>query len=395
MPHMWMIDGHVNRKLFGYRNLFGNGCRDRLNEAMINEAKKRPRKRTPRGKSPAFYLGDPLPDAEMVMWAALNENKRAKAIQRMEALTKWVTEGDQTEVKKIAADAGVSVTRMYEMRKAWLVNRSLASLGTFAGAPKTRVSKLDGTLRKLLKPVVDRDPSGSVRKLALDLEEASGISSEDMPSHNTFRRYIEEELRRRKQMTMAGDDVMFDCVACTLTPTDPSTLILFVVLDRWTQVVLGAALGAVTDSVRGYATAAEDALFRVGRGDFGRLPWVTKMSRAELVVGLDKERWSNARDEFAVSGIMAPLEPSTNDKRFGRYLRSVTGLRIGTIVITPSITTSASLISQPTNDQVVRLAVEVDEHNALKIQGLEGEGEGGGHPPDDLMKMLKRLSQAI
>lgn len=327
------------------------------------------------------------------MWAALSENQRSKAIQRMAALTKWLNAGDEGDVKAVAADAGVSITRMYEMRKAWQKRRSLASLGTFAGAPKTRVSKFDEPLRNILKAVVDRDPKGSVRKLALDLEAASGISANDMPSHNTFRRYIDEELRRREQKTKAGDDVMLDCSACTMTPTDPTTLILFVILDRWTQVVLGAALGAVSESVKGYAAAAQDALRRLDRGEFAMLPWVSQMSRAELVVGLDTESWTNAREEFAASGIAAPLEPSTREKRFGRYLRAITGLRIGTIVVAPSSTASDLSTSQPSHDQIERLAVEVNEYNAAKIRDLDAKGEE--KPPIDLLRLLERLFSAM
>ena len=144
------------------------------------------KKRRPKA-FPTVFLGDPLPEREESMWAALNATQRAKAMQRMSALAKWLESDGGIDVKVAAGEAGVSVTRMYEMGKAWREHRSLAALGTFAGAPKTRVPSYDELLRRLVGPIVAADPDGSVRKLALALESASGLSSEEMPSHNTMR----------------------------------------------------------------------------------------------------------------------------------------------------------------------------------------------------------------
>ena len=354
------------------------------------------KRKTKGDRLPTEHLGDPLPEQEAKMWAALTVAQRAKAMQRMTALQRWIQADGAIEVKQAAADAGVSVTRMYEMGKAWREKQSLASLGTFAGAPKTRVGKYDAILRKVVPSVIAADPNGSVRKLALDLEAAIGIPADEMPSHNTLRRYVEEGLRRLEQKTMAGDDVMLDCAACTLTPTDTALLTLFAILDRWTQVVLGAALGDAADSRAGYALAARDALRRLEAGQFAQLPWVERMSRSEIVVGLDLERWSGVRSEFAADGIAAPVELSTREKRFGRYLRPLTGLRIGTVVILPRHTESAetgdlarSIL--PTADQTARLAVEVDDHNADRRAAFSNPARSA--PPADLHRMLALLAR--
>lgn len=331
------------------------------------------------------------------MWAALTVDQRAKAVQRMAALVRWIESEGGVDAKAAAGDAGVSVTRMYEMGKAWREQRSLASLGAFAGAPKTRVGKYDAALKRALGTVVAAAPEASVRKLALDLEAASGIPPKEMPSHNTMRRYIEIELRRLQQKTKAGDDVMLDCSACTLTPTDSALLTIFAILDRWTQVVLGAALGDVADSRAGYALAARDAERRLGAGRFADLPWVGKMSRAEIVVGSDVAGWADARAEFAAAGMGAPFEPSTKKDRFGRYLRSLTGLRIGTVVVMPNHTVTDENVgalvrtNSPTSDQVTRLAVEVDDYNA----GLARTGAAAAavQPPADLTLMLELLAR--
>lgn len=331
------------------------------------------------------------------MWAALTTEQRAKALQRMTALQRWIDSDGAIDVKQAAADAGVSVTRMYEMGKAWREKRSLTSLGAFAGAPKTRVGKHDALLRKALPSVVAADPEGSVRKLALALETACGIPSGDMPSHNTLRRYVEDELRRLEQKAMAGDEVMLDCAACTLTPTDTDLLTLFAILDRWTQVVLGASFGDPDDSRGGYALAARDAIRRLEAGQFADLPWVERMARSEVVVGFDQDRWSDVRARFAKEGIAAPVEPSTREKRFGRYLRSVTGLRIGSIVVLPRHTGNIAAgdltrTLSPTADQMERLRVEVDDYNLSRTAAVSNLSRST--PPADFHRMLALLVRA-
>ena len=348
------------------------------------------------GADPVFWLGDPLPEKEAAMWAALSQAQRAKAIQRMTALDRWLRSDGAIDARQAASDAGVkSVTRLYEMGKAWRETRSLASLGTFAGAPKTRVGRHDATIRKALASVVSADPEGSVRKLALDLEAASAIT-DDPPSHNTFRRYVEEEKRRRQQRSQAGYELMLDCSACTLTPSDTDLLTVFAILDRGTQVILGASLGDIADSRAGYAAAARDAMDRLERGELADLPWVGRMERAEIVVGQDVAAWDRVRDEAADAGVGAPLEPSTRENRFGRYLRPLTGLRIGTVVVMPKHTSgdadvgSLVRVPTPTPDHALRLAVEVNDYNAARVGDLKGGLPD--KPPPGLLSLLRFLA---
>ncbi|KQN26047.1 hypothetical protein ASE86_07750 [Sphingomonas sp. Leaf33] len=347
--------------------------------------------------SPTAWFGDPLPEREATMWAALSVDQRAKAIQRIKALDRWIASDGAIDVNQAAADAGVkSVTRMYEMGKAWRETRSLVSLGAFAGAPKKRVGKHDAVIRKAVGAVVEADPKGSVRKLALDLEAVVG-ALKDAPKHNTLRQYVEQEKRRREQLSQAGREVRLDCCACTLTPSDTTLLTAFVILDRGTQVVFGAALGDIADSRTGYALAARDAIRRLQSGRLDGLPWVDRMERVEVVAGQDVECWAGIRATAAAAGIAAPLEPSTREKRFGRYLRSLTGLRIGSLVLMPKHTTGdpdtggLARAARTTDDHRMRLAVEIDEYDADRIAGLTEAT--GNPPPDDLRRLLDFLSR--
>ncbi|UAJ11075.1 hypothetical protein [Polymorphobacter megasporae] len=330
------------------------------------------------------------------MWAALSVAQRAKAMQRMTALSRWTGDDGKLDAKKAAGDAGVSVTRLYEMAKEWRTKRSLDSLGTFAGAPKTRLGVHDAAIRRALVAVFDANPQGSVRKLAFDLEAAIGEHIEDPPSHNTLRRYVEEERRRREREDLAGNDLMLDCSACVLKPSDDVLMTAFVIVDRATQVIVGAGLGDVADSRAGYSRAARDGRRRLFRGELGRLRWAERMARAEIVVGTDLSVWTGARERFAAAGVGCGVEMSTRSNRYGRYLRPATGLRIGTVVLMPTHTVSSpdgsvlKRVTSPTDDHVARFSVEVDEYNATAMSGFS---HGSNlPPPPDLPRLLELLS---
>jgi hypothetical protein len=336
-----------------------------------------------------------LPEAEAEMWLIMPEQHRARAIQRMAVLTRWIDSKTAWPVESAAADAGVSVTRFYEMAKAWRERPSLSALGAFANAPRSRTSRFDTALRRAVGRVVDSDPKGSVRKLALALAEASGLTEDEMPSHNTLRLFVEEELRRRQREAEAGNDVMLDCSACSMMRADGTAYTLFAILDRATQVVLGAALGDVRDSRGGYARAADDALARLDRGGFEGLPWAARTVRLEVVVGLDLDRWSDVKERLRNAGVSAPIEPATAAKRFGRYFRLLTGLRIGRVVLSPAQTGLVSDnggFQEAEADDDARLGVEVNDYNAGRLAGFVSSQSA--RPPEELLSTLRFFSSA-
>lgn len=343
-------------------------------------------------------LGDPLPASERAMWAALTTVQRAKAMQRMKVLQRWSKGEGGMDAKRAAADAGVSVTRFYEMGKAWRDRRSLSSLGTFASAPKTRVGRHDVVIRRKIGSVFDAHPKASVRQLALALEVAIGGDLPDAPSHNTLRRYVELERLRREREETAGNEVRMDCSACILTPSDDVLLTAFVIMDRATQVILGAALGHVGASRAGYARAAQDALRRLSDGQFSKIRWVDRVARVQIVMGSDLLAWSEARPALEARGIGAGLELSSRDDRFGRYLRQATSLRVGTVVFMPKHTAEAvegaslARSAEPTPDQQVRLSVEVDDYNAAILAAIDHGSNAP--PPDGLMRLLQALGDS-
>ena len=342
------------------------------------------------------FFGNPIPDRERAMWVSLSTAHRSRAIQRMTALDRWSDGSGSVDAAQAAADAGVGLTRFYEMAKAWRNDRSLAALGTFAAAPKSRVGKYDATIRKLVGEVIDADADASVRKLAIDLDSKLRAALDRAgPSHNTLRRYVEEELRRRVRESSAGVDLQLDCCACTLTPSNERLFIAFVILDRATQVVLGADLGALADSRAGYREAALDALRRLDDSQFVRLPWVDSSARAEIVIGDDENAWTEMKKRLVDANLHAGIELSTKPNRFGRYLRPATGLRIGTVVFFPIRTGEDGKTGVRASSSLMefreRLRVEVDEYNAEVMSQIQSPNEVS--PPANLRRFLEMIAE--
>ena len=362
----------------------------------------------------APLLKDATPSEERDTWAVLSEGQRTAAAKRIDALARFV-DGEQGFTGTNAAiAAGVSATRFYQMAKAWRARRSLASVGVLAVPPRTRVFGHAAALEAAVRDVVDRaiegarDPANadvvggyverelrvSVRSLAMDLAEASGLPPKDLPSYNTLRKAVDDELRRRRGMSDAGRDVAFDCTACSMLRSDGKTFTIFAVVDVDAQFLLGAALGEVRDSRAGHAAAAEDALRRLEAGDFTGLPWVERMARAELVVGHDVEAWADARQRARAAGVVAPLEPATARGRFGRYLAQAAGARIGTIGLWPARTDDGRPLRVASersprlgaDEALARLRVEVNFHNAGRRAALAPVPERP--PPADLRPLL-------
>ncbi len=340
-------------------------------------------------------FGSPLPVQEASMWALMSPAQQGSAVQRVRTLLLFDDPDTAPSVERAAADAGVSLNRWYEMHRDWRERRSLASVGTFAALPGTRTQSHHADLQKLVVGVVDSDPKGSVRQLALALGEALGtelgIEPEKRPSYNTLRKFAEDEVRRRNREGAPGNEIMLDCCACTLPHAD-GTFIAFLVLDRGSHAVLGAALGSVADSRTGYAQAARDALGRLRRMPLTDLHWVERVERSEIVLGADDADWSKTRKAMADSGLARHLQLATSRRRFGMYVRRLLGDRIGRIRFLPGRTTSGEGHAAPTKDDVARLGAEIDLHNAdLPLVAVADEARP---PSADLIALLELVAEA-
>lgn len=323
------------------------------------------------------------------MWALMSPAQRASAVQRLRTLLKFDRPETAPPVERAAADAGLSLNRWYEMHRQWREHRSLAVLGTSAALPRTRKLSYHDDLQRLVVGVVDRDPAGSVRKLALALGEALGVPPDERPSYNTLRRFAEIETRRRAREGALGNEILFDCSACEL-PHTSAVFVAFLVLDRGSHAVLGAALGDARDSREGYASAARDALARLARAPLADLTWTEKTERSQLVFGPDDVQWSGIATALAHAGLAGHLQPAGSKRRFGMYVRRLLGDRMGRVKFIPGRTVDDEAGAPTTLDDAARLAVEVDVHNS----GLPATAKATKPraPPPELLAILRILA---
>ena len=345
----------------------------------------------------APFLGEPLPPGEAAMWAAMSTERRAKAMQRLKTLARWQDGEGGVPPARAAADAGLSLNRFFEMAKAWRDARSLSSLGTFAKLSR-RTDPREVALQRIVAKVIGRYPTGSVRQMAMDLGQAFEVSGGKKVGLSMLRRVVEDELRRREVKGHLGNDIQFDCAACSLLRPDDTPYTLFAVLDHGTQLLIGAALGDVADSPVGYAAAATDALRRIDGGHFDGLPWVGTVAGMELVAGLDADRWVSLQAEMAAAGVRAPVQPSTSPKRFGRYLKDAVGDRLGRLDMWYGRTVPNDARAAKVADRSLRLepadadaflAAQVDEHDADRRAMLPPAPDA--RIPDDVLVALRTL----
>lgn len=341
----------------------------------------------------AGAFGHPMPAEEQAMWNTLSPEKRQTAAARLGILLKYESIRPITP-EDAAAQLDISLNRWYEMFAAWREKRSLSSIGIFADVPRSRTLSHHNDVQRLVIGVVDADPNGSVRRLAIALGEAygkdTGLPESEWPTYMTFRKFVEAELRRRMKEEAPGNDVAFDCCACEL-PHITRIFAAFLIIDRGSRIVLGAALGDARASHAGYALAAKDALERIKQGSFDRLDWSDDLERSEIVIGLDEEAWAGHRDEMAAAGMKAQLQPATKARRFGAYVRPLIGPRMGRVKFVPGKTFSEPAFAKAGPDDVARFGVEVDAYNAELMPG--DDAERGRVPPTKLTALLKRLSK--
>lgn len=343
----------------------------------------------------ADTFGSPLPSEEAAMWALMSPAQRGSALQRLKTLLKFDRPETAPPVERAAADAGLSLNRWYEMHRQWREHRSLAVLGTSAALPRSRKLSYHDDLQRLVVGVVDRNPAGSVRQLALALGEVLGdelgVPPDKRPSYNTLRKFAEIETRRRAREGAPGNEILFDCLACEL-PHSSAVFVAFLVLDKGSHAVLGAALGDARHSRDGYGSAARDALSRLARSPLAELTWTEKTERSQLVFGPDDASWSGIATALARAGLAGHLQPAGSKRRFGMYVRRLLGYRMGRVKFVPGRTLDEEAGAPISPDDAARLAVEVDVHNSglpATMKATEPYAR-----PRELLAILRMLAES-
>ncbi|KHA64779.1 hypothetical protein NI18_06450 [Sphingomonas sp. Ant20] len=325
-------------------------------------------------------LSDPLPMRELALWLAMSKRQREVAMRRMDALAGWKPEEGSGEPAAAAAAAGLKKNHSYEMAKAWRAAPSLASVEVLTAAPRARVSDYDHAVGAHVTTAFDEVSANGGIVISEVVERLAVLAAADLgqiPSFATLRRKVLEEQRRRERRTRPGVHLNFDCCAFTMANLDRPERTAFAIVDRRTQLVLGAALGDARRAGHGYGLAAGDALRRIGTGSLKEVAWAERLEQTELVTGLD-----DGLLKIGVEAAWAELPVVQPAGKPGRYLRRAAGDRMGRMLFLSAdrLAKSTGGDAQEAEDAVddaARLQVEVEIHNAAILPDLEGDPASG------------------
>lgn len=339
-----------------------------------------------------------LPDSDRGRWAEMTVGQRAKAAKRLAAFRGW--QSGEMNLDYAVAASGLSRSRFYRLAAAWKAAPSLAALGVSTGSGAAR-ERLDpeavNALQAVVKEVVMLNEGASVSQLVRIMVERSGVDESKLPGTLRLREIVENEKRRIAATGEAGHTVMFDCTAINLPKADGRPHVMFVLVDKGTRLILGAAVGPSADATMGYARVAADVRARTS-SRLANLPWSLRVSQIYLTAGLDVAAAESVVLDLRKAGVRT-VQLKRVPRRYGGYFRQVVGDRIGRIAITPTRTEEGA--ATPDNgdmrpwsegEAMAAVAQAVDQHNASVIADLPAGADS--RMPDDLDKTLTLLEAA-
>jgi hypothetical protein len=346
-------------------------------------------------------LGTALSLEDLRIWAGMPEPRRVTALQRIKVLDQYCAEPGEITAQRAAMDAGVTLSRFYQMARIWPEKRLLSSLGTYALVTKPRAGlkpHQKSALQAVVKQVVEAEANqgDSIAALARKLGQASKLPADDVPSKNTLRVFIESEQRRLRETSLAGREILFDLSATSLPRGDGLPHVVFLVIDGGTSLILGHAIGLAEESAAGYRTAAGVCLSHIPAVLQGKNIWSEKMERSRIVPGADASDIGAISSKIALRmGDVSPKLTAVDAQ--GEYIRHHLGLRLGYVRLFPSrtILTEASAneikgVELDTATAFARVSVAVAEHNATLVEALELDGDAD--PPGELMRLLEMMA---
>lgn len=337
-----------------------------------------------------------LPESDRGRWAEMTASQRAKAKARLAAFLEW--QSGEKSLEDAVSASGLSRSRFYRLAADWKAAPALASLGVFTGSGASR-ERLDSNavnaLQTVVKDVVMLNEGAKVSHLVRIMVERAKVDEKKLPGALRLREIVENEKRRVAATGEAGHTVMFDCTAINLPQDDGRPHVMFVLVDKGTRLILGAAVGPTADATGGYARVAADAQARIS-GSLKGLPWALRASQIYLTAGNDVEAAQDLVMDLRMAGVN-PVQLKSLPRRYGGYFRQVIGERIGRIAITPSRTEKG--IAAPDNGDMsfwsgdeaeAAVARAVDKHNASVLADMPASL--GARMPDDLEKTLVLLA---
>lgn len=349
-------------------------------------------------KEDAIAKGFPtgLPESDCGRWAELTASQRAKAAIRLAAFRSW--QSGEKSLEDAVTASGLSRSRFYRLAADWKVAPSLGALGVFTGSGAAR-ERLDigavSALQAVVKDVVMLNEGASVSQLVRIMVERSNVYEKKLPGALRLRQIVENEKRRIAATGEAGHTVMLDCTAINLPQAGGRPHVMFILVDKGTRLILGAAVGPSADATVGYARVTADVRARISSG-LADLPWSLRVSQIYLTAGLDIAAAERVVLDLRRAGVRT-VQLKRVPRRYGGYFRQVVGERIARIAITPSRTErgaatpdNGDMTTWSAGEAAAAVAQAVDQHNAGVLVSLP-DGEGS-RMPDDLDKTLTLLA---
>ena len=339
-----------------------------------------------------------LPESDRGRWAEMTASQRLKAAARLKAFQDW--QSGKKSIEDAVSASGLSRSRFYRLAADWKAAPALAALGVFSGSGASR-ERLDpdavNALRGVVKDVVMFNEGAQVSHLVRIMVERAKVDQDKLPGALRLREIVENEKRRVAATGEAGHTVMFDSTAINLPQDDGRPHVMFVLVDKGTRLIFGAAVGPTADAAGGYARVAADAQARISDSLKG-LPWALRTSQIYMTAGSDVQAAQDLVFGLRVAGVN-PVQLKSLPRRYGGYFRQVIGERIGRIAITPSRTEKG--IAAPDNGDMrfwsgdeaeAAVARAVDKHNASVLADMPASL--GARMPDDLEKTLILLAES-
>lgn len=343
--------------------------------------------------------------ADVESYNAMLPERRDILARRLEALEGWENDRAAWPIERAVEHSDLqSASRFYNFAALWAdeEQRELELLGAYAGGPRKRGRRYDeallGSIDAKAREIVEREGGKgfSVEKAITEIIEANP-EAEEMPGRATIRLSVDVAKREFARTDVAGEDLLFDCCAVAIADEEGAPVKLYACIDKRTALILGFAVGDVADSIAGYVAAASDAKSRVENTPSGKIHWVERLDRMELVIGKDLKPFREW--EALLKSKIRPVNPQGSNKhrRFGRYLTERIGPSIGRIALLPAQTDedgklpkNVGLEGHSPEIAWSRLEVEVVRHNRAIAEAWNDAEDSA--LPENLLSVLEAFS---
>jgi hypothetical protein len=318
---------------------------------------------------PGLSFGDRL------RWVQLSPRAREKATKRLGAVRTWkqrrwadrpVAPG---EAKELAAVAGVSVKRFYELVSAWTSSPRLEALGVRAMESGSRSTTLDEAVRRSvvlqMEKALNADHAVGTEEILRSLDAGDVHRS-------TLLRWLADARRRLSPGDAFGWLVQFDHAYLFLADEVRTPLALTVAFDFGSAIALGWRVTAADHVWMGYEETARDGACNVDKLRIAGFETFVETPSLEIIRPVQQRYEGNS--------FVAHLPPDTNVRdggqvRVARPIARFIGTRFGLLKSSPHPVDLDRLVPSPRSEieKVVYRAMR--SHNQMIVRRADDRRE--------------------